>query len=124
MLYILLCLSHFYLPRTRSSSRRLSRCCRTAKQRSTSSACRSERPCRPQSSPRTTSVLTTLLFSLISRSIYLLQLPVTLLAHKHCIFHDRDNVGSMIFFRTSHTLSITAVRLSKLRGRIDVPASL
>lgn len=55
-------------------------------------------------------------FSLISLAIYLLQLPVTLLAHKHCIFHDVDNVGSMIFFRASHTLSITAIRLSKLKG--------
>lgn len=63
-------------------------------------------------------------FSLIALAVYLLQLPVTLLAHKHCIFHDADNAGSMIFFRDPHTLSITAVRLSKLRGRIDVPASL
>lgn len=44
------------LHRTRSFSRRLSRCCRTARQRSTSSACRSERQCRPRSSLRTTNV--------------------------------------------------------------------
>lgn len=42
--------------RTRSFSRLLSRCCRTARQRSTSSACRSERPCRQRSSLRTTKV--------------------------------------------------------------------
>lgn len=44
------------LHRTRSFSRRLSRCCRTARRRSTSSACRSERPCRPRSNLRTANV--------------------------------------------------------------------
>lgn len=60
------------LHRTRSFSRQLSRCCRTAGQRSTSSACRFERPCRPRSSLRTTNVsINAFVFYLYYRSIYL-----------------------------------------------------
>lgn len=54
------------LHRTRNFSRRPNKCCRTARQRSTSSACRSERPCRPRSSPRTINVVGELQFLILT----------------------------------------------------------